>query len=76
MTSNSDYKQKIDLFLSVLKQSRFGNISVFHKNKKLLDFKAPEVGPNAEINIINEKCLDDFFLKGDLGWAESYIQKN
>ena len=76
MTSNSDYKQKIDLFLSVLKQSRFGNISVFHKNKKLLDLKAPEVGPNAEINIINEKCLDDFFLKGDLGWAESYIQKN
>lgn len=76
MNNNSEYKQKIDLFLSVLKQSKFGSISVFHKNKILLDFKGTESGPQADINIINEKCLDDFFIKGDLGWAESYIQKN
>ena len=25
---------------------------------------------------IDKKCLDDFFLKGDLGWAESYIEGN
>ena len=32
-------------------------------------------GPKAEIKIKNEKCIDDFFLKGDLGWAESYIEE-
>ena len=33
-------------------------------------------GPNAQIRLLDKKCLDDFFLKGDLGWAESYIENN
>ena len=76
MIESKEYEKKIDLFLSVLKQSKFGSISVIYKDKKILNFQAPEIGPKAEINIINKKCLDDFFARGDLGWAESYIQKN
>ena len=75
MRKDREYKRKVDLFLSVLRQSRFGKISVLYQNKKILDYQAPENGPEAEINIINEKCLDDFFNRGDLGWAESYIEK-
>jgi cyclopropane-fatty-acyl-phospholipid synthase len=76
MREDREYKRKIDLFLTVLRQSRFGKISVLYQNKKILDYQAPENGPRAEINIINKKCLDDFFNRGDLGWAESYIDKN
>ncbi len=76
MREDRDFKKKVDLFLSVLKQSRFGKISVLYQNKKILDYQAPETGPKAEIKIINTKCLDDFFNRGDLGWAESYIDKN
>ena len=67
MRKDREYKRKVDLFLSVLRQSRFGKISVLYQNKKILDYQAPENGPKAEINIINEKCLDDFFNRGDLG---------
>ena len=28
------------------------------------------------LKLLDKKCLDDFFLKGDLGWAESYIESN
>ena len=28
------------------------------------------------IKILKEKCISDFFLRGDLGWAESYIDGN
>ena len=67
MIESKEYEKKIDLFLSVLKQSKFGSISVIYKDKKILNFQAPEIGPKAEINIINKKCLDDFFARGDLG---------
>ena len=39
-------------------------------------FESTNAEPNAEIIIVNEKCLDDLFLRGDLGWAESYIREN
>ena len=75
MREDREYKRKLTFFI-VLRQSRFGKISVLYQNKKILDYQAPENGPKAEINIINKKCLDDFFNRGDLGWAESYIDKN
>ena len=38
--------------------------------------KGQNKGPKADIKIVNKKCLNDFFLKGDIGWAESYILGN
>ena len=70
------YQKKLNLFLDVLKQSKYGNISVIFGKKEILSHIGPEKGPNAKIKIIREKCIDDFFLKGDLGWAESYIEEN
>ena len=34
MIESKEYEKKIDLFLSVLKQSKFGSISVIYKIKK------------------------------------------
>ena len=73
---DKDFNKKLDLFFSVLTQSKFGSISVKYKNKKIFYFTGPSYGPNSEIIISKKKCLDDFFLKGDLGWAESYIEGN
>ena len=73
---NKELKKKLELFYSVLSQSKYGKISVYNKKKKVFFFEANNPGPNAEISIKNMKCLDDFFLKGDLGWAESYIDEN
>ena len=70
------YQKKLNLFLDVLKQSKYGNISVIFGKKEILSHIGPEKGPSAKIKIIREKCIDDFFLKGDLGWAESYIEEN
>ena len=69
-------QSKLDLFLSVLAQSRYGSINVKKNGKSIFSFVGELPGPIAEINIINEKCLSDFFLRGDLGWAESYVDGN
>ncbi len=73
---NKDFKKKLNLFYDILSQSKYGKISVFHKSKKIFFFESTNTGPNAEIIIVNEKCLDDLFWRGDLGWAESYISEN
>ena len=70
------FQKKLYLFLDVLSQSKYGSISVFYKNKKIFNFVGPFSGPRSEIVINKKKCLDDFFIKGDLGWAESYIEEN
>ena len=72
---NKDFKKKSNLFYGILSQSKYGKISVFHKSKNFF-FESTNAEPNAEIIIVNEKCLDDLFLRGDLGWAESYIREN
>ena len=71
-----DFTKKLYLFLDVLSQSKYGSISVFYKDKKIFNFNGPLSGPSSEIVIKKKKCLDDFFIKGDLGWAESYIEEN
>ncbi len=70
------FQSKIDLFLDVLRQSKFGSIKVFYHNKCIFFHKGQSQGPKADIKIINKKCLNDFFLKGDIGWAESYVLGN
>ncbi len=73
---NNDFTKKLDLFFSVLSQSKFGSIIVEYRNNILFKHKGPYEGPSSKIVIKREKCLDDFFLKGDLGWAESFIEAN
>ncbi len=73
---DKDFSKKLNLFFSVLSQSKFGNISVKFSGKNIFTHNGIFSGPKADIVINNEKCLDDFFLKGDLGWAESYIEQN
>ncbi|MAI29082.1 MAG: hypothetical protein CMP38_02620 [Rickettsiales bacterium] len=67
---------KLNLFLNVLAQSKYGSIRVYKDNKPLFFFKGKLSGPNADIKILKEKCISDFFLRGDLGWAESYVDGN
>ena len=69
-------ENKLDLFLGVLSQSKYGSIKVLKNNVCIFSHKGSLDGPAAEIKLLNEKCLQDFFLKGDLGWAESYIEGN
>ena len=73
---NSDYLKKLNLFFGVLSQSKYGSIKVSVDKEQVFSHSGKLPGPNADITLIDKKCLDDFFLKGDLGWAESYIDKN
>ena len=73
---DQEFKAKADLFFSVLSQGKFGSIEVCHEKKKVFSHRGNFSGPNAQIKLLDKKCLDDFFLKGDLGWAESYIESN
>jgi len=69
-------QSKISLFLNVLAQSKYGSINVYMDNKYIFSFKGELPGPDANIKILKEKCISDFFLRGDLGWAESYVDGN
>ena len=69
-------QSKLNLFLNVLAQSKYGSISVYKDNKSIFSFKGELPGPDANIKILKEKCISDFFLRGDLGWAESYVDGN
>ncbi len=73
---DQEFKAKADLFFSVLSQGKFGSIEVYYEKKKIFSHRGNLPGPNAQIKLLDKKCLDDFFLKGDLGWAESYIESN
>ena len=69
-------QSKLNLFLNVLAQSKYGSINVYKDNKSIFSFKGELPGPDANIKILKEKCISDFFLRGDLGWAESYVDEN
>ena len=69
-------RSKLNLFLNVLAQSKYGSINVYKDNKSIFSFKGEFPGPDASIKILKEKCISDFFLRGDLGWAESYVDGN
>ena len=73
---DKEFKAKVDLFYGVLSQAKYGSIEVFYKNELVFSHNGELEGPRALVTLVNKKCLDDFFLKGDLGWAESYIEKN
>ena len=73
---DKEFKAKVDLFYGVLSQAKYGSIEVFYKNELVFSHNGELEGPRAMVTLVNKKCLDDFFLKGDLGWAESYIEKN
>ena len=73
---DKEFKAKADLFFSVLSQGKFGSIKVYYEGKKIFSHCGDLLGPIANISLLHKKCLDDFFLKGDLGWAESYIEGN
>ena len=73
---DKEFKAKVDLFYGVLSQAKYGSIEVFYKNELVFSHNGELEGPRAMVTLVNKKCLDDFFLKGDLGWAESYIEKS
>ena len=73
---DKEFKAKAKLFFSVLSQGKYGSITVYYEKKKIFFHHGVLPGPSAQIRLLKKKCLDDFFLKGDLGWAESYIESN
>jgi len=73
---DEEFKAKAKLFFSVLSQGKYGSITVYYAKKKIFFHRGVLPGPSAQIRLLKKKCLDDFFLKGDLGWAESYIESN
>ena len=70
------YNEKsFKLFCDILSQSKYGTISLLYLGKQIFYFKSRGIGPVAEVIIRDLKCIEYFFLKGDLGWAESYIDQ-
>ena len=73
---DKEFKAKANLFYGVLSQAKYGSIKVYYQKELVFSYAGEFLGPKASVTLVNKKCLDDFFLKGDLGWAESYIEKN
>ena len=69
-------QSKLNLFLDILAQSKYGSISVYKDNRSIFTFKGRLPGPDTNIKILKEKCISVFFLIGDLGLAESYVDGN
>ncbi len=69
------YQSKLlKIFMSVLGQAEFGTIYLLHKRKVIFSSQGKMPGPLAMIYINDQTCIKNFFLKGDIGWAESYIR--
>ncbi len=54
-------QSKLNLFLDVLAQSKYGSINVYKDNNSIFSFKGELPGPDATIKILKEKCISDFF---------------
>ena len=59
-------QSKLNLFLNILAQSKYGSISVYKDNKSIFTFKGKLPGPDTNIKILKEKCISDFFLSDAL----------
>lgn len=68
-------EKSFQLFCAILSQSNYGSISLLYRGKTIFHFKSKEIGPVVKVVIKDLKCIENFFLKGDLGWAESYIEQ-
>ena len=64
----------LKLFISVLEQAQCGTIYLLYKKKVIFSSQGKIQGPLAKIYVNDLNCLKNFFVKGDLGWAESYIE--
>ena len=73
MRNSNKANKLLDLFLSVLKQAKFGVITVTDRKSVLLKHTGEFPGPNTKITINDFESLNFFFVKGSLGWAEAYI---
>ena len=58
---DKEFRAKAELFFSVLSQGKFGSIKVYYKKKKVFSHRGILPGPDAQIRLIDKKCLDDFF---------------
>lgn len=67
-------KKYFNLFCSVLSQAKYGKIKIIDNNNSVFEHSGQNNGPNTMIQIHDFRCVSNFFLKGDLGWAESYIE--
>ncbi|MAI83546.1 MAG: SAM-dependent methyltransferase [Rickettsiales bacterium] len=67
-------KKYFNLFCSVLSQAKYGKIKIIDNNNSVFEHSGQNNGPNTVIQIHDFRCVSNFFLKGDLGWAESYIE--
>ena len=67
-------KKYFNLFCSVLSQAKYGKIKIIDNNNSVFEHRGQNNGPNTVIQIHDFRCVSNFFLKGDLGWAESYIE--
>ena len=77
MNNLEDYNTNklLKLFISVLEQAQCGTIYLLYKRKVIFSSQGQYEGPLAKIYINDLNCLKNFFVRGDLGWAESYIEK-
>ncbi len=69
-------EKSFSLFCEVLSQAKYGSIKLFYENSEIFNHDSFNKGPKVKVLINNFKCIENFFLKGDLGWAESYINNS
>lgn len=62
------------LFLTALKRLRIGELTLITPEKETWHFVGKEKGLTADITIHDWAMIKNLFLKGDIGFAEDYIE--
>lgn len=64
----------IKIFISVLSKARYGSVYLIYNRRIIFCKKFREKGPLAKIYINDVSCIKNFLLRGEIGWAESYVE--
>ena len=63
-------------FDNLLRQLSYGSINVQYPNGENILYCGTNKGPEANIRLFNYKLVKDIIIKGNIGFGESYINKN
>jgi cyclopropane-fatty-acyl-phospholipid synthase len=60
-------------FLEALEHIEYGRMNIIAPEGNTLSFAGPQHGPSAQLRLYDWEVLDDLVMRGEMGFAEAYI---
>ena len=74
---NIFFNKNLEFFFNkLLLKIEYGTLIVFFPDNKKIIYKGRKYGPIADIKLNNFKIIKDIIIKGNIGFGESYMNKN